>query len=88
MTDHLRTLAQLATASSRCYPNAGLPDEHGHYDETAESLALKMRRFVDEGWVNVVGGCCGTTPGPHPRRWPRRWPSGPRARRPPTSRPR
>ena len=44
------------------YPNAGLPDEHGHYEETPESLALKMRRFVDEGWVNVVGGCCGTTP--------------------------
>ena len=45
-----------------CYPNAGLPDEHGHYDETPQSLALKMRRFVDEGWVNVIGGCCGTTP--------------------------
>ena len=62
MTDHLRTLAQLATCFTSVYPNAGLPDEHGHYEETAESLALKMRRFVDEGWVNVVGGCCGTTP--------------------------
>ncbi len=62
MTDHLRTLAQLATCFVSVYPNAGLPDEHGHYEETAESLALKMRRFVDEGWVNVVGGCCGTTP--------------------------
>src|SRR5207245_1529043 len=41
---------------------AGLPDERGQYGETPESLAFKMRRFVDEGWVNMVGGCCGTTP--------------------------
>jgi 5-methyltetrahydrofolate--homocysteine methyltransferase len=62
MTDHLRTLSEVATCFVTVYPNAGLPDEHGHYEETAESLASKMRRFVDEGWVNVVGGCCGTTP--------------------------
>jgi 5-methyltetrahydrofolate--homocysteine methyltransferase len=62
MTDHLRTLSDVATCFVTVYPNAGLPDEHGHYEETAESLALKMRRFVDESWVNVVGGCCGTTP--------------------------
>jgi len=62
MTDHLRTLSEIATCFVTVYPNAGLPDEHGHYEETAESLAHKMRRFVDEGWVNVVGGCCGTTP--------------------------
>ncbi|MGH7317086.1 MAG: homocysteine S-methyltransferase family protein, partial [Candidatus Rokuibacteriota bacterium] len=62
MTDHLRTLSDIATCFVTVYPNAGLPDEHGHYEETAESLAHKMRRFVDEGWVNAVGGCCGTTP--------------------------
>jgi 5-methyltetrahydrofolate--homocysteine methyltransferase len=62
MTDHLRTLSEVATCFVTVYPNAGLPDEHGQYEETAESLAHKMRRFVDEGWVNVVGGCCGTTP--------------------------
>jgi len=62
MTDHLRTLAQLATCFVSVYPNAGLPDERGQYGETPESLAFKMRRFVDEGWVNIVGGCCGTTP--------------------------
>jgi 5-methyltetrahydrofolate--homocysteine methyltransferase len=62
MTDHLRTLSGIATCFVTVYPNAGLPDEHGHYEETPESLALKMRRFVDEGWVNLVGGCCGTTP--------------------------
>ncbi len=61
MTDHLRTLAQMATCFVSVYPNAGLPDERGQYGETPESLAFKMRRFVDEGWVNVVGGCCGTT---------------------------
>ena len=62
MTDHLRTLSDVATCFVSVYPNAGLPDEHGHYEETPESLAHKMRRFVDEGWVNLVGGCCGTTP--------------------------
>ncbi len=61
MTDHLRTLSDIATCFVTVYPNAGLPDEHGHYEETPESLALKMRRFADEGWVNLVGGCCGTT---------------------------
>src|SRR5215470_4073403 len=61
MTDHLRTLANIATCFVTVYPIAGLPDERGRYEETAESLALKMRRFVDEGWVNMVGGCCGTT---------------------------
>src|SRR5256886_2825215 len=62
MTDHLRTLAAMATRFVSVYPNAGLPDERGQYAETPASLAFKMRRFVDEGWVNIVGGCCGTTP--------------------------
>ena len=62
MTDHLRTLAAMATCFVSVYPNAGLPDERGQYGETPQSLAFKMRRFVDEGWVNLIGGCCGTTP--------------------------
>jgi 5-methyltetrahydrofolate--homocysteine methyltransferase len=62
MTDHLRSLAHMATTYVSVYPNAGLPDERGQYGETPESLAWKLRRFVDEGWVNLVGGCCGTTP--------------------------
>ncbi len=62
MTDHLRTLSDIATCHVTVYPNAGLPDEHGHYEETPGSLAHKMRRFVDEGWLNMIGGCCGTTP--------------------------
>ena len=62
MTDHLRSLAALATCAVSVYPNAGLPDENGHYAETPASLAGKLSRFVDEGWLNLVGGCCGTTP--------------------------
>ncbi|MFZ4855639.1 MAG: methionine synthase [Desulfuromonadaceae bacterium] len=62
MTDHLRSLSELATCHISVYPNAGLPDEHGQYAETPASLAHKLSRFVDEGWLNIVGGCCGTTP--------------------------
>jgi 5-methyltetrahydrofolate--homocysteine methyltransferase len=84
MTDHLRTLSEIATCFVTVYPNAGLPDEHGNYEETAESLALKMRRFVDEGWVNLVGGCCGTTAA-HVRALARLV-DGRRPRRPPSTR--
>jgi len=62
MTDHLRTLAALTRAFTICYPNAGLPDENGRYNESPAALAKKIARFADEGWVNLVGGCCGTTP--------------------------
>src|ERR1700676_914748 len=62
MTDHLRTLSEICRFDVACVPNAGLPDEEGRYNESAESLARKLERFVDAGWVNLVGGCCGTTP--------------------------
>jgi 5-methyltetrahydrofolate--homocysteine methyltransferase len=62
MTDHLRTLSAMTRAFTIVYPNAGLPDENGHYNESPEMLARKIARFADEGWVNMVGGCCGTTP--------------------------
>src|SRR6185436_8066335 len=62
MTDHLRSLSALATAFTSVYPNAGLPDERGQYGETPSSLAFKLTRFLEERWVNLVGGCCGTTP--------------------------
>ncbi|MGA2410267.1 MAG: vitamin B12 dependent-methionine synthase activation domain-containing protein, partial [Candidatus Binataceae bacterium] len=45
-----------------CVPNAGLPDEEGHYNETPAILTQKIDRFAASGWVNLVGGCCGTTP--------------------------
>ncbi|MBM7552115.1 methionine synthase [Thalassobacillus pellis] len=62
MRDHVRSLSDLATTAVSCYPNAGLPDEEGNYHETPESLAAKISGFIDKGWLNVVGGCCGTTP--------------------------
>ena len=61
MTDHIRTLSQLTNEFVSCYPNAGLPDEEGKYLETPGSLAAQLERFVDHGWLNLVGGCCGTT---------------------------
>ena len=62
MTDHIRSLSALAKTLTSCYPNAGLPDSDGLYAETPEKLARDLSRFMEEGWVNVVGGCCGTTP--------------------------
>jgi 5-methyltetrahydrofolate--homocysteine methyltransferase len=62
MTDHIRTLSGLANSAVSCYPNAGLPDEEGHYHESPQSLAQKMKGFAEQGWLNIVGGCCGTTP--------------------------
>jgi 5-methyltetrahydrofolate--homocysteine methyltransferase len=61
MTDHIRTLSQLTSEFVSCYPNAGLPDEEGKYLETPTSLAAQLEKFVDHGWLNIVGGCCGTT---------------------------
>jgi 5-methyltetrahydrofolate--homocysteine methyltransferase len=61
MTDHLRSLAQLTRFRIACVPNAGLPDENGHYLETPQMISRALRRFCDEGWLNFVGGCCGTT---------------------------
>lgn len=62
MTDHLRQLAATATTLVACLPNAGLPDADGHYRTGPTELARKMRRFAERGWVNLIGGCCGTTP--------------------------
>src|SRR5215470_15492994 len=62
MTDHLRSLAALASVAVSCHPNAGLPDEEGHYHETPMTLATQLERFIDNGWLNIIGGCCGTTP--------------------------
>src|SRR2546428_1692395 len=61
MTDHLRTLQSLTGRYVSCYPNAGLPNEEGKYLETPTSLAEQLERFIHHGWLNLVGGCCGTT---------------------------
>jgi 5-methyltetrahydrofolate--homocysteine methyltransferase len=62
MTDHVRSLAALTRTRVSCVPNAGLPDEEGNYRETPDSIAGTLERFVDHGWINLLGGCCGTTP--------------------------
>ena len=61
MTDHLRTLSEMASTRVSCYPNAGLPNVEGEYNETPQSFAEQLERFVAHGWLNLVGGCCGTT---------------------------
>jgi 5-methyltetrahydrofolate--homocysteine methyltransferase len=62
MTDHIRTLHDMAPIYISCYPNAGIPNEELKYLETPESLAAQLEKFVSHGWLNMVGGCCGTTP--------------------------
>ncbi|QGJ69666.1 5-methyltetrahydrofolate--homocysteine methyltransferase [Planctomycetales bacterium 10988] len=59
-------LQEMATASSTyitCHPNAGLPNAFGEYDMTPKAMAERIREFAELGWVNVVGGCCGSSPG-------------------------
>ena len=60
MTDHMRSLHEVACSYVSCVPNAGLPDEEGHYLESPEKLATSLERFANNGWLNFVGGCCGT----------------------------
>lgn len=62
MRDHIRSLAAMSSAAISCYPNAGLPDENGNYHESPDSLARKIAAFAEKGWLNIAGGCCGTTP--------------------------
>ncbi len=63
MTEHLRALSDMAWTYVTCYPNAGLPDEDGNFSETPDLFASRIERFVENGWLNVVGGCCGTHKG-------------------------
>ena len=60
MKPFLRDLSRIAPYYISAYPNAGLPNSMGLYDETAETMAPKMGELVDEGLVNIIGGCCGT----------------------------
>lgn len=62
MRPHIEELANLAACYVSAYPNAGLPNAMGEYDETPEMTASIIGEFAKEGWVNLVGGCCGTTP--------------------------
>lgn len=59
---YLQVLKNKAPFAISAHPNAGLPNEMGQYDETPEMMATQIKTFLDEGLVNIVGGCCGTTP--------------------------
>ncbi|HSS77375.1 MAG TPA: vitamin B12 dependent-methionine synthase activation domain-containing protein, partial [Thermoanaerobaculia bacterium] len=61
MTDHVRTLSEICRTRVACVPNAGLPNEEGKYTEGADVFERVFTRFLDAGWLNLVGGCCGTT---------------------------
>jgi 5-methyltetrahydrofolate--homocysteine methyltransferase len=62
MRPHVAELARIADTLVCAYPNAGLPNEFGHYDESPQDMASQLGEFADAGLVNIVGGCCGTTP--------------------------
>jgi 5-methyltetrahydrofolate--homocysteine methyltransferase len=62
MRPYLEELAQIAPAYISCYPNAGLPNAFGGFDETPAIMSGDLREFAANGWINIVGGCCGTTP--------------------------
>ncbi|MCI2246040.1 homocysteine S-methyltransferase family protein [Xanthomonas sp. PPL568] len=59
---HVETLARIADGYVSAHPNAGLPNAFGEYDETPEEMAATLREFAESGLLNLVGGCCGTTP--------------------------
>lgn len=59
---YLQVLNEQAPFYVSAYPNAGLPNEFGHYDQTPEEMAAQVEEYLKEGLVNVLGGCCGTTP--------------------------
>jgi len=59
---YVAELARLAPIFTIAYPNAGLPNAFGGYDEGPEEMVAVLREFLSEGWVNILGGCCGTTP--------------------------
>src|SRR5580692_1160973 len=62
MRPYVEELARIAPCFVSCHPNAGLPNEFGAYDETPEYMGRLLLEFAENGWLNIVGGCCGTTP--------------------------
>ena len=62
MYPFLQRLSKIAHMNVHAYPNAGLPNAMGGYDETPENFAINAKKFCDDGLVNCIGGCCGTTP--------------------------
>jgi 5-methyltetrahydrofolate--homocysteine methyltransferase len=64
MRPYVEELASIAECYVTCYPNAGLPNAFGGYDETPDDMAAVLSEFAKSGFINLVGGCCGSTP-PH-----------------------
>jgi 5-methyltetrahydrofolate--homocysteine methyltransferase len=62
MMPHISDISKVSWVYTTAYPNAGLPNEFGQYDESPEAMANVVEEFMKEGWVNMIGGCCGTTP--------------------------
>ena len=62
MRPYLNALSNVATSYINCHPNAGMPDGFGSFDDPPEKMARTIREFADNGWLNIIGGCCGTTP--------------------------
>ncbi len=62
MRPHIEALAQIAPTRIHCYPNAGLPNEMGDFDLGPDQMARLVGEFAEQGWLNIVGGCCGSTP--------------------------
>ncbi len=62
MRPYVEELSRIAPVYVSCHPNAGLPNEFGGFDLSPHEMACTLKEFVDNGWLNIVGGCCGTTP--------------------------
>ena len=62
MRQYIAELAGVSEIYVSCYPNAGLPNEFGEYDDTPEGMSNVISEWCQNGWVNIIGGCCGTTP--------------------------
>lgn len=62
LTPYLEILANHTDFGISAYPNAGLPNAFGQYDETAEQMANQVEEYLEKGLINIIGGCCGTTP--------------------------
>src|SRR6201998_567596 len=64
MRSYVEELSHLAPVNISCHPNAGLPNAFGGFDETPDRMAAELHDFAASGWLNIAGGCCGTTPAP------------------------
>ncbi|MCO6472921.1 MAG: methionine synthase [Melioribacteraceae bacterium] len=62
MRPHIEELSNICSTFTSLYPNAGLPNEFGEYDESPEAMIKVLKEYADEGFINILGGCCGTTP--------------------------